>query len=522
MSDEFTERFRKRAKESLENKKVKSSLVSKIDSADPVEEFILHQKSAEIVTKSTMDPELARQKPVGSAFTYFDPLKKLRINTNIPPSYSLMKFIIFSMKQKIQGLAIVSRHFFSNEVYNKIHDYYKKAKKTSDYSKLKTYERIQARLFWQNIKKYAQRQGIAFKRRLYNKPGRTEIDLLNHRLNIVGNRLRRRTLETIGKGKIFFKEIEPIHKTFSSLDAIEAIRPILYFIVLRSLSVPFSRIRELVDEMIEVGIYWTNEWIASLISNQNPPRKLSYYKLCNTVSTELRELDIFRFKPFSTKKVTGYYSLDETDTLSDIGTVFLENQTKEQKAGERVHRQILSQFPQPLILPSFDRISRADYPQIIAETLIKNKLDTYRGKPDLLIFGDFSHKGVEKKYDPNLMLIADIKTYDSTIINIQRITTKFTHIYQIKQYCKLLRECNYNISDSLKAIIHIDRENIPESFIEFIWTIITIGIEDKKDLKRHEEYDNKLENSLVEKFMEESDYYDITIPDKGVKITFWM
>ncbi|OLS21221.1 MAG: hypothetical protein HeimC2_34390 [Candidatus Heimdallarchaeota archaeon LC_2] len=509
-------------KEGAELKKNQSNSVKEVNSTDAGEELLHHSGTPDMVIKLMGGYELDLQKAIGIDYSKFKPLKKLRIKTNIPPSYSLMKFIIFSMKQKIQGLAIISRHFFSNKIYCKIHAYHKKAKKESDYAKLKTYERIQARLFWQNIKKYAQRRGVPFKRRLYHNLGRTQIDLLNHRLNIVGNRLRRRTLETIGKGKIFFKEIEPVHKTFSSLDAIEAIRPILYFIVIRSLSVPFSKIRELVDNIIELGIFWTNEWIASILSSQPRPRKLSYYNLCNFVGTDLREKGIFRFEPFTNRKVTGYYSLDKTDTLSDVGTVLLENQTKEQKAGERVHREILSQFPQPLVLPGFDRILAAYLPQIIAETLIKNKMDTYRGKPDLLIFGDFSYKGVEKKSTSNLMLIADIKTYDSTKIDLNKIGTKIAHIYQIKQYCKLLREHSYIVTNSLKAIIHIDRQNVPQSFIELIWIIINIGIEDKKDQELNKEDYEKYENSIIAKSGEETDYYDITIAEIGVKITFWM
>ena len=116
------------------------------------------------------------------------------------------------------------------------------------------------------------------------------------------------------------------------------------------------------------------------------------------------------------------------------------------------------------------------------------------------------------------MLIADIKTYDSSNIHINHLETTPNQVYQIEQYCMLIEGQNYDLSNTIKAIIHIDRQNIPFEFIEFLWIIISFEIEDQQYQKELNEENHDLEHQYSNDDMA---FFDLVIADKGIRITYW-
>ncbi len=116
------------------------------------------------------------------------------------------------------------------------------------------------------------------------------------------------------------------------------------------------------------------------------------------------------------------------------------------------------------------------------------------------------------------MLIADIKTYDSSNIAIRNLETTSSQVYQIEQYCTLIQGHNYDIADTVKAIIHLDRKNVPESFVEFLWTVVSLEIDEQQYQKEHNEIDEDTED---EDYFDPEQFWDVVIPDKKVKITYW-
>jgi len=183
--------------------------------------------------------------------------------------------------------------------------YSKKSIKTNNYTQLVKYERAQAKLFWKHLKPLVQRMGIPFERRITKQSDLEEIDLLNYRLNTVGNILRTQTLTHFGKGTIYFANFQTHHGPIPVLDATETVRPLLHYIAIQSISAPFWEVNKLVKEIIATGILWTQTWIASMGSPVKKPKNLNFTSLLSHIQNWLKAEKIIPRKPYQQQTASG-------------------------------------------------------------------------------------------------------------------------------------------------------------------------------------------------------------------------
>ncbi|MCH8908220.1 MAG: hypothetical protein IH840_14115 [Candidatus Heimdallarchaeota archaeon] len=378
-----------------------------------------------------------------------------------PPLQKIYDFLSTCLKQKIQGMSVVSRVLFNNNIYQQIRAYSLKAAKKADYERLLVFERIQARLFWQNLQPLMHRKGIPFYGRIYKNDEEKTIDLLNYRVNIVGNRLRNQTLANLGSGKSYFEEVKTHHSNFSTLDATEAIRPLLYYIAIQSISVPFPKIRSIVDEMIDLGIRWTQTWIASISSSVNKPKNLKFTHLLTTIQQKLREADIVPRRPFIQERANGNRPRE--------GMVLLQSSTAESKAGLEIHKLLLAEYSQPLGHLKPDYIHHDPYSQIYAEFRIFNADQTIERRPDILIAGEYGRKELlEPSEYSDIAMIADLKTtgYVGRYTKLDPV-----HMKQVNSSYEILMELGYSVQARLSAIIYVRQNMVPDSLTPCIDTI---------------------------------------------------
>ncbi len=354
----------------------------------------------------------------------------------IPSTDRINSMLIDALKHKILGMNSIAMYLFTPESRRGVIIPPGEYRKINDYEQLIIVERTQAYKFWRRVKIYANRRKIPYTKRIYGGKKYTEIDILNYRINSVGNRLKKHTLKILGRGINFFDNTAVIH-SIPTLDVTEIVRPLLYLVVLRSLSLPMDRVMPVVDRIISDGMRWVKTRV-ELLSDQDVAKyRINHHDYCRRITDEIYEIEL---------QVLGLHSKHKVTEYREPGMINFIRPTEETKAGEKIHRQLLSEFAQPLSLDR-SKIRKSDYLHILSEIRVSNSIGDLEGRIDLMVINN----------QLEILLITDIKTHEG---NTELLDS---HRKQVNTYLDILKENAYSISNTVRSVIHVHRNNVPDS-----------------------------------------------------------
>ncbi len=357
-------------------------------------------------------------------------------DSKIPSTDRIHGVLIDALRHKILGMNSIVMYLFTPESRRHVIIPPREYRRINDYGELGIVERTQAYKFWRRVKIYANRRKIPYTKRIYGGIKYTKIDVLNYRINSVGNRLKKHTLKTMGRGINFFDGTQVIH-SIPTLDVAEIVRPLLYLVVLRSLSLPMDNVKPIVDRIIADGMRWVMNRV-ELLSDQDVIRyRINYHEYCKRINNEISELEL---------QVLGLHSKHKVTASREPGIIEVITRTKEIKAGERIHRQLLSEFAQPLSLDR-SKIMDSDYLHILSEVKISSIMGNLEGRVDLMVVNN----------KPEILIIVDVKTYEG-ITELHD-----SHRQQVNTYLDILEENDYSINNTIRSVIHVHRKNVPDS-----------------------------------------------------------